>query len=189
MEIAVISQAKQGYIYRYMLNRGLTAAALAKEIGTDPVTMGRIINFQWLPTTRGKRITEKLERYFHLPIEILFPPQLTAQIAERLSRKHVQVEEVEFVALEAANDIAYIEYDSDEGMSAAKVLHEQMEKLSDSERFVLRRRFGFDGYPETLGEVGQTMGVVGERVRVIEAKAIKRLQHRKVKSLLEEARS
>ncbi len=43
---------------------------------------------------------------------------------------------------------------------------------------MLRQRFGIgDGYPRTLEEVGQIFNVTRERVRQIEAKAIRKLKH------------
>lgn len=50
--------------------------------------------------------------------------------------------------------------------------------LSPKEVKVLKLRFGFDGKQEmTLEEVGKIFGVTRERIRQIEAKAIKKLQH------------
>jgi len=50
--------------------------------------------------------------------------------------------------------------------------------LSKREEKVLRLRFGLsDGYQRTLEEVGQIFNITRERVRQIEAKALKKLQH------------
>jgi len=50
--------------------------------------------------------------------------------------------------------------------------------LSDREARVLKMRFGLDGYkPMTLEEVGKEFGVTRERVRQIEAKALRKLKH------------
>ncbi len=64
------------------------------------------------------------------------------------------------------------------------LLREELEKvlgtLSDREKRVLRKRFGFnDGHYYTLEEVGKEFGVTRERIRQIEAKALKRLQSQK----------
>jgi len=64
------------------------------------------------------------------------------------------------------------------------LLREELEKvlntLSDRERRVIRRRFGFDdGHYYTLEEVGREFGVTRERIRQIEAKALRRLKSQK----------
>lgn len=57
-------------------------------------------------------------------------------------------------------------------------LGEALGVLSKREEKVLRLRFGLsDGYPRTLEEVGQIFNITRERVRQIEAKALKKLQH------------
>lgn len=64
---------------------------------------------------------------------------------------------------------------------------EVLSELSPRERDVLRMRFGLDdGYPRTLEEVGRHFQVTRERIRQIEAKAIKKLRHAKRRKKLEE---
>uniref|UniRef100_E6Q1L8 RNA polymerase principal sigma factor HrdB n=1 Tax=mine drainage metagenome TaxID=410659 RepID=E6Q1L8_9ZZZZ len=53
-----------------------------------------------------------------------------------------------------------------------------LQHLTDRERKVLVLRFGLeDGHQRTLEEVGQEFGVTRERIRQIEAKALRKLRH------------
>ena len=69
-------------------------------------------------------------------------------------------------------------------------LEDVLETLTIREEKVLRLRFGLDdGRTRTLEEVGQEFGVTRERIRQIEAKALRKLRHpsrsRKLKDFLE----
>jgi len=53
-----------------------------------------------------------------------------------------------------------------------------LKKFSPHEERIIRMRFGFeDGNPRTLEEVGQVFPVARERIRQIEAKALRKLRH------------
>ena len=57
-------------------------------------------------------------------------------------------------------------------------LDEVLGSLTEREEKVLRLRFGLgDGYPRTLEEVGSVFNVTRERVRQIEAKALRKMRH------------
>lgn len=79
--------------------------------------------------------------------------------------------------------------------AAMLLLHEQLmevlDTLTEREQRVLRLRFGLDdGRPKTLEEVGRQFHVTRERIRQIEAKALRKLRHpsrsKKLKDYLDE---
>lgn len=70
-------------------------------------------------------------------------------------------------------------------------LNEVLNTLTEREAKVLKLRFGLDdGKARTLEEVGQRFDVTRERIRQIEAKALRKLRHpsrsKKVKDFLDE---
>ena len=82
-----------------------------------------------------------------------------------------------------------------QGAAAFTLLHEQLMEvlltLTEREQKVLRLRFGLDdGRPRTLEEVGKQFNVTRERIRQIEAKALRKLRHpsrsKKLKDYLDE---
>lgn len=57
-------------------------------------------------------------------------------------------------------------------------MNEVLETLTERERIVLIQRFGLqDGKPKTLEEVGLAFNVTRERIRQIEAKALRKMRH------------
>ena len=81
-------------------------------------------------------------------------------------------------------------------VASYEMLKDKMEQVLDTlsyrEREIIRLRYGIgDGYTYTLEEVGRKFKVTRERVRQIEAKALRKLQHpvrsRKLEGFLEES--
>lgn len=134
----------------------------------------------------------------------------TAEIAERMGITEDKVTEIQQVAATPASLDSKIgdEEDSELGdfisdttsvgpADAATFsglrdqLREAMMSLTERERDVLTLRFGLsDGRPRTLEEVGRDFGVTRERIRQIEAKALRKLRHpsraKKLKDYLEQ---
>jgi RNA polymerase primary sigma factor len=73
----------------------------------------------------------------------------------------------------------------------AEALKEILDTLTEREADVLRMRFGIDmSTDHTLEEVGQQFNVTRERIRQIEAKALRKLKHpsrsRRLRSFLDQ---
>lgn len=80
--------------------------------------------------------------------------------------------------------------DAASNMLLKEQLNEVLDTLTEREAKVLRLRFGLDdGHPRTLEEVGKEFNVTRERIRQIEAKALRKLRHpsrsKKVKDFLD----
>ena len=146
MEIAIVAKAKQGYIYRYMREHNMSNKALAEALGINPVMVSRILNFRWLPGKIRKKndITERLEKFFGLPIDFLFPPEITKEIAKRLGRSFVKFEEVDLLQVESVNQ-KYLSFDPHESDTAELMDHTltlALSTLNPREETCLRLRHG-----------------------------------------------
>ena len=83
---------------------------------------------------------------------------------------------VEFIPSDANLDDVVIH--EVEQKNLREKIDELLTGLNDQEQKVLRMRFGLDDdEPKTLEEIGKVFGVTRERIRQIEAKAIRKLRH------------
>ena len=83
---------------------------------------------------------------------------------------------VEFIPSDANFDDVVIH--AVEQKNLREKIEEILTGLNDQEQKVLRMRFGLDDDdPKTLEEIGKVFGVTRERIRQIEAKAIRKLRH------------
>ncbi|MDD2957515.1 MAG: sigma-70 family RNA polymerase sigma factor [Lachnospiraceae bacterium] len=88
-----------------------------------------------------------------------------------------------------ANFIADDQMTSQTELTEQSALRENLQillnGLTDRERDVLVKRYGLDGgEPKTLEEVGQEFEVTRERIRQIEAKALRKLKHSRKRTLI-----
>jgi len=171
---------------------------LQQELGREPTAEEIALEMDFLSPEERAAIEQALARN-----ETLDP-----SLERRLRKAAAKVRRIQRISLEPMSlespvgmeDTSYlgdfIEDDSVMGPADAasrQMLKEQMqdilESLSSRERRVLQLRFGLeDGQSRTLEEVGQKFGVTRERIRQIEAKALRKLRHptrsRKLKDYL-----
>ncbi|MBQ7561692.1 MAG: RNA polymerase sigma factor RpoD [Synergistaceae bacterium] len=149
----------------------------------------------------------KMVRISRLLVQELGREPSDEEIAERMNIEPSKVEEIRRisqlpVSLETpigeeedsqlGDFIEDHDLPSPDEAAAGHLLHEQIEDmlntLSDREREVLHYRFGLeDGHSYTLEEVGKKFNVTRERIRQIEAKALRKLRQpsKKLKDFLD----
>ncbi|MCX6343555.1 MAG: RNA polymerase sigma factor RpoD/SigA [Armatimonadetes bacterium] len=98
--------------------------------------------------------------------------------SEALVSLDEEVNDAGTTLLERLNDIGACNPEDDAlHKESIEVLNQLMSWLSPQERFIIEKRFGLaDGVPSTLQEIGQQLNVTRERVRQLEAKALKKLR-------------
>ena len=179
---------------------GLTQAQLGELAGVGitvvqtaaPLTRPRVVGKASL-----REFFDRLQRvaeYLGLDFDELFPVEyLEACIEGSLLegstfyfRREVSIDELKGVSDSALlTDGGIEEIEDDTGIS--EVMMEAIECIeSEKLREVIRLRFGFGCEPMTLKEVGEKMGYTPERVRQMEAKALRDLRHPRVSRKLRE---
>ncbi len=156
------------------LGRDPSPEEIALEMGyVDPEDRTMIEELR----ARGDTLDPILERKLHRATQKV---QRILRIAQEPLSLEIPIGEEENSSL-----LDFIEDDSAAAPGDAasrELLKEQMQDvlrgLSEREREVLELRFGLkDGKSYTLEEVGQIFGVTRERIRQIEAKALRKLRH------------
>lgn len=171
---AIADQARTIRIPVHMvetINRTIrTSRQLVQELGREPTTeeIGEVMN---MPASRVQEILKVSQE----------PVSLETPIGEE-DDSHlgdfIQDDSIPVPAEEAAYTLL------------REQLGEVIRTLTEREQKVLRLRFGLaDGRARTLEEVGQEFNVTRERIRQIEAKALRKLRHpsrsRKLKDYLD----
>jgi RNA polymerase primary sigma factor len=161
---------------------------LVQEVATRSSRVGRMIQDI---TSENRRDLILGSEILNKPTELPFPlrdlvEQASSRVheASKVARQPVSLEAP--IGEEEDNHLGDLLPDSSSpapvDLATQKLLQEQVEtvlaSLTNRERRVLQLRFGLDdGHPRTLEEVGKEFGVTRERIRQIEAKALRKLRH------------
>ena len=139
----------------------------------------------------------KLQRTTRLLAQDLGRDPTAEEIAREMAISEERVREIQRISLDPVSLETPIGEEEDSHLSdfiedtnvkapqdfaSFSVLREHLKEILDSlpprEAMVIRLRYGFDdGHPRTLEEVGKEFGVTRERIRQIEAKALRKLRH------------
>lgn len=145
-------------------------------------------------------MVETINKYIRVSRQLLQEKgrePLPEEIAEEMDVTLDKIREIQKISLEPVSletpigeeeDSHLGDFVEDEGalsppdiaafMLLKKQLEEVLDTLTDREKKVLTLRFGLDdGRSRTLEEVGKEFGVTRERIRQIEAKALRKLKH------------
>lgn len=131
---------------------------------------------------------ESLDTTYEMFLKNIERDEIQDDVFENIIENEIQddvFENTNFDAFYWNDDI----YDEIEQRALRETLENLMGELKNRDQEVLKARYGFDdGVEKTLEEVGQTFGVTRERIRQIEANAIRKLSQptriRKLKGFL-----
>jgi RNA polymerase primary sigma factor len=173
------------------INRVLRVSRrLTQEFGREPSADEIALEMEDLLSEEDKEEIERV-RDINEPLDPVLQRRWRKAAAKvrrivRISQEPMSLE----MPIGTGEDSSLADFIEDESIpgpidtASRELLREQMRDLLDSlssrERGVLELRFGLDdGQARTLEEVGRIFGVTRERVRQIEAKALRKLRHPK----------
>jgi RNA polymerase primary sigma factor len=160
---------------------------LVQELGRDPTSEEIALEMELLEPQEIQAISQSWAQGQTLDYGLERKLRRAASKVRRIMRISQEPMSLEMpVGAEESSLLGdFIEDETVEGpvdAASNQLLKEQVQSILDSlskrEREVLEMRFGLkDGQGHTLEEVGQAFGVTRERIRQIEAKALRKLRH------------
>ena len=157
-----------------------------EQNGMAKTQLTELISLRTPPLTKEGEFREPAKKLMEglcaLPTELWTAEQLTMELKRNTSTKEVDLNAMLSVlgmnAEEALQLIAPPRPDEMlEEKEKAEVVGEMLDSLTPREARVLRMRFGIGCDEHTLEEAGKKLRVTKERIRQMEAKALRKMKH------------
>jgi RNA polymerase sigma factor (sigma-70 family) len=157
-----------------------------EQNGMGKTQLTALISLKTPPLTQDGEFRETakalMEHLCALPTDLWTTEQLTMELRRNTSTKEVDLNAmVAALGMNTEEALHLIEGSSPdnelENKETIEVVNEMLETLTPREERVLRMRFGIGCNEHTLEEAGRVLDVTKERIRQIEAKAMRKMQH------------
>lgn len=166
-----------------------------KGLGINATQVGRLLLFKVSPfrqvrvgktnlfTKEYRNACLKLEKALKCPAEVLFPEELYEKMMELPATTVVELSSFSNLALPEKHELLSLPAPEEDPLSQAdrqelgEKIQDLLKTLTFREREIIKLRYGLGyDYIHTLEEVGKIFKITRERVRMIEAGAIRKLQ-------------
>ena len=198
-ELRLELRVKNNVLWHAIYDKYGSVAAFCEEIKKlgfkfQQSRIGDLVNFKSSPFDREGEYSEiclDLECILGIDVQELFPRKLYEKI--KVSKQVIEIDSVASLPIAVRRHIEALPAPVEEGPTMRAMNSELREKIKNALKTleyrqgeVLRLRYGIDCEPHTVDEVSRIFGIGRERVRQIEAKAIRKLQHPVLARKLEE---
>lgn len=183
-ELRVETRVKNNRLYRLIMEHNPSVTAFGKAVGIRRDILYGLLSFRipaydgWqhnqLPTDLAQRIAAALGK----PVEYVFPVQLCSQKTNSFRSVEIGIEHARRISQYSVAP-KELGWDNPSKTMVKTCVEETLSEIPEREAKVIKLRFGFgdDAEPMSLREVAKKLRVTTERIRQIEAKAIRRLRH------------
>ena len=163
-----------------------SVAAFCKSIGMTPQKVTELIAMRKPPLNNNGEFSHMakllMEELCALPTDLWTPEQLTLKLKRNTAQRDVSSEGMRAALGMHAEEMLELMKPDDPDEAVLKhemvsVVKEQLESLSPRAALILRMRFGIGCEEHTFEEIGEKFDLTRERVRQIEAKALRHLKH------------
>ncbi len=166
---------------------GLTQAGLSQMLD---INVDKLCAFETVRAIPNAHEAEEISTFFGVSIDYLFPEVIINAVKLDVFNRKKCVAELTPSRVEELNFHNASRLLSSDAIETAernvnreqlkKQLEESLSELTPQERQVIELRFGLrTGKTMTLAEIGEIYGVIGERIRQIEGKALRKLRYTK----------
>lgn len=157
-------------------------ARFSQALGVHQTLVGALVNLKVSPLTKTGEFTPTAQRIAEflgvLPDELWTEAQLHMEV--ETNRSQFTVSQKEMVLMLARHTGELLDAPEPDAAVDAKdkaaLIRDALDSMTPVQARVLRMRFGIDTNEHTLEEVAQLLGVTRERIRQIEAKALRLLR-------------
>lgn len=185
-DLRISVQVRNNVLWHAIYDKYKTVGAVAEASGVGANQISSVLGLRVSPmsmqTDTPKTWCQQLALFFDIPFEVLFPMHLYRGLYkyqrdfEVHAATFLQVSEVRLIDGAPTPEDSLIENDRRERLET--VTANVLSTLTPREAAVIRRRFGIGGHEEeSLEDIGKSYAVTHERIRQIEAKAIRKLRH------------
>ena len=163
-----------------------SVAAFCRHVGIGITAMTELIGMRKPPLNNSGEFSALakllMEELCALPTDLWTSEQLTLKLARNSAQRSVSAEGMRAALGMHAEEMLELMKPDDLDENVLKhemvgVVEEQLDSLTPRESKVLRMRFGIGCEEQTLEQVADTLDVTKERIRQIEAKALRHLKH------------